>query len=337
MRDVDNMEMKEGWDAVFAHESATGKIYVPGFDRWGRPMCVFNNGCQNTRDVDKQMEFLAWSLNLCVRMMGRQDSAGATAVDKYVVFMHLGNFTLMSAPGMKATRETIRMLCNCFPERLGHCIAFDPPAVFEFFFNGVKGFIDPRTAAKMKFVRGDTSDGSANDLELRRLIGEDWKELTGVGQHVYAPPNPGPTSPGYDHTSFWPRCMRRVNVLQAGENDEDTVTADTTPPVVVGRIAPPHELEPKPLGGDAGVLVGMDDVEVAPVLSIEAVRANSGESTLSPLGLGPSKKKKGVLNRSPVKVPCCMATKTGPQNTRDQSVYRSYELTIPSSMPRHFL
>jgi hypothetical protein len=115
MRDVDHMEMKEGWDAVFAHESATGKIYVPGFDRWGRPLCVFNNGCQNTRDVDKQMEFLAWSLNLCVRMMGCQDAAGATAVDKYVVFMHLGNFTLMSAPGMKATRETIRMLCNCFP------------------------------------------------------------------------------------------------------------------------------------------------------------------------------------------------------------------------------
>jgi hypothetical protein len=170
--------------------------------------------------------------------------------------------------------------------------------VFEFFFNRVKSFIDPRTAAKMKFVRGDTSDGSANDLELRQLIGEDWKQLTGVDQHVYVSPSPTPTSPGYDHATFWPGCMARVNVLQAEENEQGTVTADTTPPVVVGRIPPAHELGSAPLCGD-------DDIDGAPVLSIEAVRANSGESTLSPLGLGlsPNKKKKGVLKgRSPVKV-----------------------------------
>jgi hypothetical protein len=49
--------------------------------------------------------------------------------------MHLGNFSLFNAPSMKASRETIYMLCNCFPERLGHCIAYLPPSVFTFFFN----------------------------------------------------------------------------------------------------------------------------------------------------------------------------------------------------------
>ena len=32
-------------------------------------------------------------------------------------------------------------------------------------------FIDPKTAAKMVFISGDMSDGSANDLHMRQLCG----------------------------------------------------------------------------------------------------------------------------------------------------------------------
>jgi hypothetical protein len=102
------------------------------------------------------MTFLAWSLELAIRDM-------PPFVDKYVVFMHLENFSLWNNPSFSATTETIHMLCDCFPERLGHCICFQPPGIFIPVFNAVKGFIDPKTVSKVKFVYGDISEGSEND------------------------------------------------------------------------------------------------------------------------------------------------------------------------------
>ena len=225
-RSVDDYEKKPGWDIDFSHECETGKIYVSGFDKWQRPLVVFNNGVQNTRDVDGQMNFLAWSLNLACRMMGSHDRGGAASVDKYVVFMHLGNFSLLTAPGIKASRETIKMLCNCFPERLGHCIAYEPPLAFKLFFDSVKFLIDERTVAKMKMIRGDVSDGSENDLYLKELIGENWKELTGACQPIAKEG----CSPGYVHEKFWPQCMARVNVIQARENEPGVLHGDAQVP-----------------------------------------------------------------------------------------------------------
>lgn len=74
------------------------------------------------------------------------------------------------------------MLCDCFPERLGHCIVYRPPTIFYAFYNTLKGFIDPKTVSKLVFVMDDVSEGSANDLHLRSIIGDNWKQLTGAGQ-----------------------------------------------------------------------------------------------------------------------------------------------------------
>ena len=38
---------------------------------------------------------------------------------RYLVFIHLENFSLFNNPSMASSRETIKMLCECFPERLG--------------------------------------------------------------------------------------------------------------------------------------------------------------------------------------------------------------------------
>jgi hypothetical protein len=104
----------EHWTIKFSKESATGKIYNPGFDRWGRPVVIFDNTVQNTPNVDDHMIFLAWNLEFAIRQM--------KSTDKYVIFVHLTNFSFFNCPSWKSTRETLLMLCNCYPERLGHCI-----------------------------------------------------------------------------------------------------------------------------------------------------------------------------------------------------------------------
>ena len=102
LRNVDTiLDNKAQWEPQMAAEAETGKIYLPGMDAYGRPVVIFDNTVQNTNNVDKQMEFLAWSLEFAIRLMPPATS------DKYVVFMHLNNFSIFNCPPLKATRETI--------------------------------------------------------------------------------------------------------------------------------------------------------------------------------------------------------------------------------------
>lgn len=98
------------------------------------------------------------------------------------------------------------MVCNCYPERLGHCIIYQPPAFFEMFFHTIKGFIDPKTVSKMVFIRGDVSDGSENDVLLKSIIGDNWKVLSGADQPILRQGS----SPGYLHDVYWPTVQSRV-------------------------------------------------------------------------------------------------------------------------------
>jgi hypothetical protein len=74
-----------GWDVKMSRESETGKIYVPGNDKWGRSIVIFDNSVQNTSNVDDQMTFLAWNLEFATKM-------SKPGVDKYLVFMHMEKF-----------------------------------------------------------------------------------------------------------------------------------------------------------------------------------------------------------------------------------------------------
>ena len=189
-------------------ESETGKIYCPGHDQWGRPVIILDNTVQNTNVVDDQMNFLAWNLEFATQLMPK-------GVDKYLVFVHLKNFSLFTVPPFAATRETIHMLCNCYPERLGHCIVYQPPAIFRTFFNTVKVFLDPKTVSKLVFVVGDVSDGSENDSLMRQIIGQNWKQLTGAEQPVVK----AGSSPGYDHQVYWPTVLDRVERLTEAQRE----------------------------------------------------------------------------------------------------------------------
>jgi hypothetical protein len=101
------------------------------------------------------------------------------------------------------------MLCSGFPERLGHCIAYKPPSIFRVVFNSLKPLIDPKTAAKLIFVTGDVSDGSANDANMKSIIGQNWKVLCGAGQPVLRKGN----TPGFHIDTYWPMAMERYRQM----------------------------------------------------------------------------------------------------------------------------
>jgi hypothetical protein len=219
LRKPADIELGPNWPGNMSRESETGKIYSPGHDKWGRPVLILNNTVENTKRVDDQMTFLAWNLEYAIKRMPPH-------VDKYLVFMHLTNFSFFNTPPLSATKETIHMVCSCFPERLGHCIVYQPPTVFSIFFNTVKGFLDTKTVSKMIFLSGEMSDGSANDIRMRELIGDNWKVLTGAEQPVLAKN----ISPGYDHEQHWLTVMENLADLKAKQHArEEDVAAAVTP------------------------------------------------------------------------------------------------------------
>jgi hypothetical protein len=194
------------WERKFFKEGETGKVRVPGNDRWGRPVVVLDNTVENTKGADDQMCFLAWNLELAMKTMD-------PSVDKYCCFIHLNEFSFWNMPPMNTTKETMFMLGNSYPERLGHAIVYKPPSVFNTFHSAVTalGVIDAKTQSKVVFIHGDTSDGSPNDLKLRGLLGDNWKALTGAEQKVLSPSGAPKASPGYHHDEYWKGAMRRLS------------------------------------------------------------------------------------------------------------------------------
>lgn len=103
-----------------------------------------------------------------------------------------------------------------YAERLGHCVAWQPPSYFATFIAMIRPFLDPATYAKVTLINGDTSPGSPNDLTLVELIGPDWREKTGAGGKRETPKS----SPGYVHKLFWQRAL---------DEEEDMFRASSVP------------------------------------------------------------------------------------------------------------
>jgi hypothetical protein len=195
---ADGVESLDGWEARMSKEGETGKMYIPGLDKYRRPIIVADDSAQNTVDEDGRLSFVAWYMEYACRLMDSD-------VDKFVTFIHFENFSIFGGPSMRALQESIFMATTAFPERLGHCIIYRPPTTFKFLWNALTPFIDSKTMNKIKFVTGNMDDGSANDVLLKEIIGDNWKVLCGAEQPVVKKGN----SPGYDHSVHWPMSMSR--------------------------------------------------------------------------------------------------------------------------------
>jgi hypothetical protein len=193
-------------------EAETGKIRVGQLDRHGRPIVILDNTVENhVSGREGQMRFLVFNFSLAERLM-------KPGVDKYVVFIHLENFSFMNMPPMATTLETCNIVLFHFPERLGHCILYQPPRIFSGTFAVASRLMDAVTRQKVVFINGDVSAGSANDKLLSHVISPDWKHLTGAEQPVLKPK----CSPGYQHDEYWPRILRLDGRSNLKESPQST-------------------------------------------------------------------------------------------------------------------
>mmetsp|Transcript_38871 Transcript_38871/g.91509 ORF Transcript_38871/g.91509 Transcript_38871/m.91509 type:complete len:454 (+) Transcript_38871:124-1485(+) len=182
--------------AELERQHSYGCMRVAGKDRWGRPVVVLDNSADRCTDVGIQMRCLAFVLEHALRIM-------EPPVEKYAVFIHLSNFSILNNPPMASTRETCAMVTTCFPECCGTVVLHNAPRVFAAAFAAARPFIDNHTLSKMHFTVGDDSPGTANDAKLQYLFGPNWRELTGARQ----PKESSKSSPGYVHRKCWRRVL----------------------------------------------------------------------------------------------------------------------------------
>jgi hypothetical protein len=80
---------------------------------------------QNTTSATGQIKYLVYSLEKAIMNLTEDQ-------EKMVWLTDFQSWTLGSTP-LKVTRETVNVLQDCYPERLGLAILYNPPRIFESF------------------------------------------------------------------------------------------------------------------------------------------------------------------------------------------------------------
>lgn len=188
------------WNARMNEESKFGSVYISDFDCWGRPILLLDDSTRTYTNIDENLTFLAWTLDLACEVM-------PATVDKYVAFLNMKRFSVLKSPPFQTCKETMFMLSNGFPERLGHMIIYKPPYALYAMYNTFKVFLDPKTVSKIIFITGNMDVGSANDKLLTRILGGNWRETT---KAEALPSKVKGEVAGYSHEELWPKVCAMV-------------------------------------------------------------------------------------------------------------------------------
>jgi hypothetical protein len=133
------------WEDV-AKESETGKVYRAAcVDKQGHTVLVMRPARQNTTSREGQIKQLVYSMENAILNLPPDQ-------EQMVWLIDFKNWTMNKAIPVKTTQETAYVLQNHYPERLGIAILYNPPHIFETFWQIVKPFLDTKTARKVKFV-----------------------------------------------------------------------------------------------------------------------------------------------------------------------------------------
>jgi hypothetical protein len=173
------------WDDIAA-EAATGKTFRLGVrDRHGRPVLCLRPGKENTRGHEGQIKHIIYQMETAVRAMADGRGGGVArgagvdlSPEQLTLFVDFTGWSLRTAPGRKASLETLVILQDHYPERLGSAIVFNAPAVFNVFWSMVRPFLNERTASKVHFLR------ASDPLRSRDVLASVFEDLSLLPQSL---------------------------------------------------------------------------------------------------------------------------------------------------------
>jgi len=139
-----------------AAEAATGKMTrLKIRDRTGRPVLLMRPRFENTKLADGQIRFLSWNMLALTRCMVDDFPRGQgadLAAEQLTLVIDFKGYSVWNAPPTKTSMETLSILQNHFPERLGSAVLLNPPRLFSVLWAMIGPFLDARTVAKIHFI-----------------------------------------------------------------------------------------------------------------------------------------------------------------------------------------
>ncbi|KAI8391583.1 CRAL-TRIO domain-containing protein [Radiomyces spectabilis] len=126
-------------------ESETGKMYFNGFDKCGRPIWIMRPRLQNSKDGDRQIKNIVFSLERGIRLMPDK-------VENLAIIVDFKDSSASHNPSVATCKKFLDILGNHYPERLGIAFVVKSPWFFFATFKLISPFMDPVTKDKIKFV-----------------------------------------------------------------------------------------------------------------------------------------------------------------------------------------
>ncbi|PNH04045.1 Random slug protein 5 [Tetrabaena socialis] len=165
------------WEEVQS-ESTTGKQFVyHTIDKEGRPIVMMRPRNQNTKDTEKQIRHLIYTLEVAARQ------ADKSGVGKFTWLLDFGGYSMSNAPPLKVSIHCNSVLANHYPERLGLACCYHAPTLFTMTWRAVQPFVDPVTKQKIVFiVKGPTEQG---ELAARFDLDQIETCMGGRLEHAY--------------------------------------------------------------------------------------------------------------------------------------------------------
>jgi len=147
-REEFGLDSLQTWTEVMQKENLTGKAYVRGKDKQNRPIIWMKPKFENTYDHDGNIKHLVYNLEravACGEANGYKDG-------KLCLIIDFEGYSIMNAPPMKTSMETLSILQNHYPERLAKAYLVRPPWIFHSFYSLISPFIDVVTKEKVMML-----------------------------------------------------------------------------------------------------------------------------------------------------------------------------------------
>jgi hypothetical protein len=170
-------------------EAKQGKLFQHGFDKFGRPLVYMYPARSFSTDYASGVKLLVYTMERAVESMGE-------GVEQLIWFIDFNGMTKENSIPISVAKETIEILSNQYPERLGAAFFIDTPSLFTMFYKAISPFINSVTRSKIHFVNGTLE-------EKKKLLAPYF-----APEHLNARYG-GTTDYDYVHDVYWRAEMER--------------------------------------------------------------------------------------------------------------------------------
>jgi len=181
-------------------EALTGKMYINGFDKYGRTMIYMRPRKENTKDHANQLKYLFFCLEKAKRL-------APPDVKKCVLLIDLLGYNVKNAPSVNVCKDVIKTLNQHYPGCVGASFLINTPWIFVQFFRLFYPLLDPFAKQRIYLVNLKSKKLEVEKEEMNCQ----WADLLNyVSADVLEAPFAGSNPYTYNHEIYWPKLCKAI-------------------------------------------------------------------------------------------------------------------------------